>query len=125
MGAPVGRRRWVVADAYGPEWSHGPKPQMESHESISLLNTGGEEAHVAFRVFYSDRDPVGPYEVTVPPQRTKHVRLTDLDDPEPIPRGTDYAVLVESDVPVVAQYTRLDSRQAENALVSTMAYPAD
>ena len=45
--------------------------------------------------------------------------------PEPIPRDTDYSSLIESDVPVVVQHTRLDSRQAENALMSTIAYPGN
>jgi hypothetical protein len=30
--------------------------------------------------------------------------------------------VIESDVPVVVQHTRLDSRQAENALMTTMAF---
>ena len=33
-----------------------------------------------------------------------------------------YASVVESDVPIVVQHTRLDSRQAENALMTTIAY---
>ena len=64
----------------------------------------------------------GPYHVTVPARRTKHVRFNDLTDPEPIPRATDYASVIESDVPIVVQHTRLDSRQAENALLSTVAF---
>ena len=52
------------------------------------------------------------------------VRFNDLDDPEPIPRDTEYASVIESDVPIVVQHTRLDSRQAENALLSTIAYAA-
>ena len=75
-------------------------------------------------VYFSDRDPAGPYRVSVPPRRTLHLRFNELQDPEPIPRDTDYASLIESDVPIVVQHTRLDSRQAENALLSTIAYPA-
>jgi hypothetical protein len=41
----------------------------------------------------------------------------------PIPKDTDYAMVVRSDVAIVVQHTRLDSRQAENALLSTMAFP--
>jgi len=55
-------------------------------------------------------------------RRTAHVRFNDLDDPEPIPRDTDYASVLVSDVPIVVQHTRLDSRQAENALLTTIAY---
>ena len=39
--------------------------------------------------------------------------------------ATPYASVIESDVPIVVQHTRLDSRQAENALLSTIAFPAD
>jgi hypothetical protein len=62
--------------------------------------------------------------VTVPARRTLHLRFNDLADPEPVPRGTDYASVIESDVPIVVQHTRLDSRQAALALLTTMAYPA-
>jgi hypothetical protein len=73
-------------------------------------------------VFYSDRAPVGPYRLVVPAERTRHVRLNDLTDPEPVPKDTDFASVIESDVPIVVQHTRLDSRQAENALLSTIAF---
>lgn len=73
--------------------------------------------------YISDREPVGPYRVSVPARRTRHLRFNDLIDPEPVPRRTDYASVIESDVPVVVQHTRLDSRQAENALITTVAYP--
>ena len=98
---------------------------MLSHEAVCLLNAGSDEAHVSITIFFSDRDPVGPYRVTVPPRRTKHVRFNDLADPEPIPHAQEYASVIESDVPIVCQHTRLDSRQSENALMTTIAYPAD
>jgi hypothetical protein len=46
-----------------------------------------------------------------------------LKQPAPVPRDTAYASVLTSDVPIVVQHTRLDSRQAENALLSTMAFP--
>ena len=60
--------------------------------------------------------------MTVPAQRTLHVRFNELKNPEPIPTGTDYASVIESDQPVVCQHTRLDSRQAALALMTTLAY---
>jgi hypothetical protein len=77
---------------------------------------------VQIMLYFSDREPVGPYHVTVPARRTKHLRFNDLQDPEPIPRGTDYASVIDSDIPIVVQHTRLDSRQVESALLSTIAY---
>lgn len=126
MPESMGHRRWAIAEGYIPEESHGPEPEMLSHETVCILNTSAqEEANIKITVYFEDRDPAGPYEVTVPPQRTKHLRFNDLQDPEPIPVGTDYASVVESDIPVVIQHTRLDSRQAENALLSAMAFGAD
>ncbi len=66
-----------------------------------------------------------PYRLVVPAQRTLHQRFNQLEDPEPIPRGTDYASVIEADLPIVVQHSRLDSRQAENALITTVAFPAD
>jgi hypothetical protein len=121
---PLGHRRWAIADCYIPGGSHGPAPEMTSHETACLLNTSAKDAQVSFTIYYADRDPVGPYRVTVAARRTRHVRFNDLTDPEPIPRATDFACVIESDQPIVVQHTRLDSRQAENALMTTIAFPA-
>ena len=122
MTTPIGRTRWAIAEGYIPDGSTGPQPQMLSHETACLLNASDSEAHVTITVFYADRDPSGPYRITVPPRRTRHVRFNNLDDPEPIPVGTNYSSVIESDIPIVVQHTRLDSRQAENALLTTIAY---
>jgi len=71
------------------------------------------------------REPAGPYELTVPARRTGHLRFNQPSDPEPVPEGQGFAAIIESNVPVVVQQTRLDSRQADNALISTIAYPCD
>jgi len=120
---PIGKKTWAIAEGYIPGWSHGPEPQFTSHETVCILNAGDTDAHVEITVFFSDREPAGPYRFTVPARRTRHVRFNNLTDPEPIPLETDYASVVESDVPIVVQHTRLDSRQAENAVITTIAYP--
>jgi hypothetical protein len=124
MSKAIGVREWVIAEGYIPPESHGPKPQMLSHETVCLLNASDEDAHVEITIYYKDREPVGPYKMIVPARRTRHVRFNDLSDPEPIPRDTDFSSVIRSDVAIVAQHTRLDSRQAENALLSTVAYPS-
>ena len=118
----IGRRRWAIAEGYIPGESTGPAPAMTSHETACLLNAGDRAAQVILTVYFADREPAGPYHVEVPARRTLHLRFNDLRDPEPIPRDTDYATVIESDVPIVVQHTRLDSRQAANALLSTTAY---
>lgn len=121
----IGRQVWAIPEGYIPSGSHGPAPEMTSHETACMLNTGAEDAAVEVMVYFADRDPVGPYRVTVPARRTLHMRFNDLDDPQPIPRDTPYASVIRSDRPIVVQHTRLDSRQAENALMTTVAYSQD
>lgn len=125
MSGPIGRRRWAIAEGYIPGWSTGPEPQFTSHETACILNTSDEEARVEITLYFEDRDPVGPYLLTVPARRTKHVRFNELTDPEPVPADMDYASVIESGVPIVVQHTRLDSRQAENALLSTIAFASN
>jgi hypothetical protein len=123
MAGELGKTTWAIAEGYIPGESTGPAP-MKSHETACILNAGDRAAHVEITVFFADRDPAGPYRLEVPARRTLHARFNDLSDPEPIPRDTDYASVLVSDVPVIVQHTRLDSRQAANALLSTIAYPA-
>jgi hypothetical protein len=125
MNVPVGHKVWAIPEGYIPGSSTGPDPEFTSHETACILNTGDTEANVEITIYFSDREPVGPYKVKVPAQRTLHLRFNALNDPEEIPRDTDYGSVFRADVPVVVQHTRLDSRQAENALLSTMAFPVN
>jgi len=120
---PIGQRRWAIAEGYiPPGGTHADDPRFECHETACLLNTNAQDAHVAITIYFKDREPAGPYRVTVPARRTLHLRFNDLQDPAPIPRDTDYSSVFESDLPIVVQHTRLDSRQTALALLSTIAY---
>jgi hypothetical protein len=125
MTREIGKKVWAIAEGYIPAWSNGPQPQMLSHETVCILNASDRDAQVEITVYFRDREPAGPYRLTVPARRTLHQRFNDLKDPEPIPSDTDYSSVIVSTVPVVVQHTRLDSRQAENALLTTIAYPAE
>lgn len=118
----IGSRHWAIAEGYIPSPGSDGDPRFESHETACLLNAGDIDAHVEITLYFSDREPVGPYRVTVPAQRTLHLRFNDLADPEPVPRETDYASVFQSDVPIVLQHTRLDSRRPALALLSTIAF---
>ncbi|HUH91753.1 MAG TPA: sensory rhodopsin transducer [Casimicrobiaceae bacterium] len=125
MSAPIGRKRWAIAEGYIPPDDPGKPRQYLSHETACILNASARDAHVSITLFFSDRDPVGPYTVTVAAKRTLHLRFNDLKDPQPVPPDTDYACVIESDTPVVVQHTRLDSRRADLALLSTVAFCDD
>lgn len=120
----IGRMLWVVPGGHIPLKSHGREPECTSHDQLCLLNTGEQDAGVKLTIFYSDSDPKGPYLLTAPAGRTRHVRFNDLIDPEAIPLDTDFAALVESNLPIVVQFSRLDTRQSALAICSTIAFAA-
>jgi len=120
----LGRTSWAIAEGYIPSDSVSRDPALVSHEAACILNAGESEAHVTITVYFADREPVGPYRAVVPPRRCLHLRFNDLKEPELIPRDTSYASVIESDIPIVVQHTRLDSRNPAIALLSTIAFPA-
>jgi hypothetical protein len=102
----LGRKHWVTKGRISPF----------GDETVFLLNASPQEAHLEVVVYYSDREPVGPYHLTVPARRMKPLRFSKLTDPAPIPHATDYASTIESDVPIVVQSLN-NSPQSGDALV--------
>lgn len=125
MPGAIGKRRWAIAEGYIPAPGRERDHALISHETCCILNAADHEAQVVITIYFEDREPVGPYRITVPPRRTLHLRFNELRDPQPIPTATNYSSVIESDVPIVVQHTRLDSRRAELALLSTIAFAAE
>ena len=117
----IGCKRWAIAEGYIPSQSVSTERALVSHETACILNASDHEANITLTVFYADREPV-IYRLTVKARRTLHLRFNDLEDPAPVPLDTDFSSVFESDVPIVVQHTRLDSRRAEISLLSTTAY---
>ncbi len=122
MKTGIGSKVWAIAEGYIPTYSQGPQPEMLSHETACILNTNDEEAQIELTLYFKDSEPIGPYKISVPARRTLHLRFNDLKEPAVVPLGTDYSSVFTSNIPVVIQHTRLDSRQPANALLSTIAY---
>ncbi|MBP1989717.1 sensory rhodopsin transducer [Paenibacillus eucommiae] len=121
MSAATGEKLWIIPDGYIPEFSSG---SLTSHESICVLNTSSEDASLSITIFFEDRDPLEDITEVVQGRRTKHIRTALLDkEGASIPVGVPYAIQVKSNIPIIVQYSRLDATQAENALMSIMAYP--
>lgn len=122
----IGKTLWVIPEGYIPPDSEEQKgPRFVSHEAACLLNANDRDAQVVITLYFVEREPVGPYRVRVPARRTLHLRFNDLDDPERVPRDTPYSSVIESDIPIVVQHTRLDSRKQALGLLTTIAWPAD
>ena len=67
MNAPIGHKRWAIAEGYIPGWSNGPEPQLASHETACLLNASDHDARRDHRVLLRSRargalPPDGPYQ---------------------------------------------------------------
>ncbi len=120
----VGKKTWVIPEGFLPPRGAPRGRALESHEAACVLNTSDREAHVCIVVFFKDREPAGPFHALVPARRTLHLRFDDLTDPEPVPRGVDFASVIVSDLPVVVQHTRLDARTSETALMTSLAWAA-
>jgi hypothetical protein len=118
MPNTVGAKTWVLTWGHIPLESEGPEPECTSRDEIAILNASAHAASVEIEVFYADRDPVGPYRLTVQARRLRVVRFNDLIDPLPIPLDVDFSAVVRADRPIVVQFGRYDSdpRGATTAL---------
>ena len=116
-----GKTVWMVADGYMSDSSKG---EFVSHEAICVLNLSGEDANINITLYFEDAEPMKGIHAVCKNERTNHIRLDKIvtDDGRKIPKNTPYAVLVESDRPVVVQSSRLDVSQPEYALMTTIAY---
>jgi hypothetical protein len=121
--AAIGHTTWVIPGGRIPVRSTGREPDFTSRDELCALNTGPSTARLKLHIYYSTRDPVGPYEISVSSKRVVSVRFNDLIDPEAIPLDEPFACVIESDVPIVVQFTRQDTSQPENAISTTVAFP--
>ncbi len=60
----IGRKLWAIPEGYIPGLSNGPQPEFPQPETVCILNASDEDAHIEIMVFFSDREPAGPYRVT-------------------------------------------------------------
>ncbi len=109
----------LLPDCYWPSSKNG---EYVSHEAICILNVSDQTAHIKLTLYFEDRPPVKGFTVDVGAERTVHIRTDRLVAPDgsTVPMDTPYAAMVESDVDVAVQYTRVDTTQSELALMTTM-----
>lgn len=121
MGKDYGKKVWMIADCYWPMRSNGYFP---SHEAICVLNIGKNDANIKITLYFEDADKMEGFEVRCPSERTMHFRMDGLKnrDGNSVPQGIPYAARIESDENIIVQYSRMDTTQAEMALMTTIAY---
>ena len=116
-----GKKQWLIADGYMSNTKNG---DYVSHEAVCVLNLNEETAMISITVYFEDREPLYSFKAECPSKRKKHIRLDKIENKDgvKIPLGVPYALLIESNVPVVCQHSRMDVTQAEMTLMTTMAY---
>lgn len=121
----IGHKTWVIPAGHIPLVSTGKEPACTSRDEICILNTHQQEADIRIIIYYTDQPPAGPYTITVKGERVRHIRFNDLVDPAPILLDTDYAAVIIANIPVVVQFTRIDTSQAIPLSISMMPFAAD
>ena len=103
-----GKKVWIFPDGELPPVGGNEIP---GHESVIITNVSEETAHVKFTLIYTDKDPVS-FMAEVAPMRVRCLRSNEAKDfgPYTAVEGEQYALMLESDVPVVAQYGRAEPR---------------
>lgn len=118
-----GKKQWYIVDGYRPSPTPDPDAVYEGHESVMLLNTNDQDAHVLITVYFEDRDPVEDIPYTVP---AKRIRCFKTHESEALGGlkldvGVQYSMSIKSDVGIIVQYGRLDVQQPNMAYMALMA----
>ena len=116
-----GKKIWYFPDGDRPPFGDS---ELKGHESFVALNPNMEDAHLIVTIYFVDREPIRNVEMLVPAER---VMCFQSHNPahfggNTLPLTTQYAVKIESDVPIIVQYGRLDPRQVNLAYYTTMGY---
>lgn len=103
-----GKKVWIFPDAELPPVGVNLIP---GHESVIITNVSDQKAVIKVTLIYTDREPVS-FVTEVEAMRVRCLRTNQEKD-----FGTytakfeeQYAIMLESDVPIVAQYGRAEPR---------------
>src|SRR5690606_2241477 len=112
----IGKLDWAFSGGNIPFDSTGEEPMFNSHDKIAVLNISEEEAEIEIFIFYENQAPVGTYEVEIQPKRLRKIRINDLIDPEAVRLERNYGCYIRSNVPVVIQFSRMNTGQNAAAI---------
>ena len=103
-----GKKVWIFPDAELPPEGVNCIP---GHESVIVTNVCDEEAEIRVTLIYTDKVPVS-FDVKVGAKRVRCLRSNNAVDfcGHTAVEGEQYAIMLESSVPVVAQYGRAEPR---------------
>jgi hypothetical protein len=117
----MGHTRWAFPDGDLPPRGEG---EPHGHESLVILNPNGEDAQVRMTIYFTDREPMRDLAFTVGAERVRCIRMDEPvgDQGYMVPFG-QYALVLDSTVPVIAQIGRMDVQQPNLAYYTVMGFP--
>ena len=117
-----GKKDWFFPDAELPP--KGTNPELPGHESLIILNPNEADTKVKIKFYWTDRAPEIVAEVAVKAGTVQCLRVMEPDGllGKKVAPGEQYAVSLHSEIPVVAQYGRLDMRTGSMAFYTTPGY---
>ena len=117
----IGKKEWILPDC---ELPHEGEGVAKGHESVIVVNDTNEDAHIAVKLFFTDKDPYTKINWTVKAGRVRCFRTNNPDDlcGFEVPFETQYAMKLSSSCNIVVQYGRLDNTQANLAFYTTLGY---
>lgn len=104
-----GKKVWIFPDAELPPVGENPIP---GHESVIITNVSDQAANITITLIYTDKDPVS-FTTQVDAMRVRCLRTNQERDFGKYTAKFEeqYGIMLESDVPVVAQYGRAEPRE--------------
>lgn len=116
----IGQTRWLFPDGELPPRGEG---EPHGHESLVVLNPNSRDANVRLTLYFPDREPARNITFTVGGERVRCVRMDEPvgDQGYRTPQG-QYALMLESDVPIIAQIGRMDVQQPNLAYYTVMGH---
>ena len=113
-----GKKVWIFPDAELPPEGVNIIP---GHESVIITNVTNEVAKVKNTLLYEVDEPV-TFMAEVQPMRVRCLRSNREEDfgAYTAEEGKQYAIMLESNVPIVAQYGRAETREV--AFYTTPGY---
>lgn len=104
-----GKKVWIFPDAELPPEGVNLIP---GHESVIITNVSDETAQVKFTLIYEEKEPVS-FMAEVGAMRVRCLRTNRECDfgCHTAEFGEQYAIMLESNVPIVAQYGRAEPRE--------------
>ncbi|MBU3876646.1 hypothetical protein HGO97_012610 [Faecalicatena sp. AGMB00832] len=105
----IGKKTWVFADGDLP-----PRGEEEpfGHEALMVVNSGEKDAKIRLDLLFDSKDPKEGILLHVPAKRVICFRMDEPLGEEQYQIGPgQFAVVLNSNVPVVAVYGRLDRRK--------------